>query len=336
MALPRPERTVERQAQLAEIYAPIESELRDMEASLAAELSSPSEAVRRLLDHVSRYRGKRLRPALVFLSGKATGWLKEEHVRLAVIIELIHTATLVHDDILDDASTRRGVPSINAIYTNEVPVLLGDLIYARAFSISTGLADQTASRLLSDVTQVICRGEIDQIFARGEYDLPEKQYFKIIEDKTAALYAASAQLGAHYAGARAEVAEAMWRYGLNLGIAFQIIDDCLDLTGIEGVVGKSLGTDLEKGKMTLPLIHLASELEGRERDRLVELLGDASLSGKREQLRDQFDLTMSLAYAQGKADSYVRRALSALPPLPESPSSRSFELIARYVLERDR
>jgi octaprenyl-diphosphate synthase len=321
---------------LDSIYGPILAELAEMELLLERELQSSSTAIQRLVAHVGHYRGKRLRPALVLLTGRIGGGLVPAHVNVAAIIELIHTATLVHDDVLDDAEQRRGVRSLNRAAGNEVSVLLGDLIYAKAFAMSTALDDQTASRVLAQVTQTICSGEIEQVSARDDLELTDQRYFQIIRDKTAVLYAAAGQLGAWYAGASPEVVAALESYGLNLGIAFQVIDDCLDLTGEEAVVGKSLGTDIEKGKMTLPLIHLASTLPAAERESLFAMLRNAEIADRRAHLWSRHDMGGAIAFAQQSADEHVRASLNALKNLPASPSLQSLRLIAKYVLERDR
>src|SRR5262249_4111806 len=156
---------------------------------------------RALVEHASLFRGKRLRPALVLFAGRSVGALTDAHVDIGAVVEMIHTATLLHDDVLDHATTRRNVPSVNALHGNEIPILLGDFIFAQAFALASTLEDRTASRLLSQTTRRLCSGEIDQNCGRGRFDLTFEEYLRIIEDKTASLYAASARLGAWYAGA---------------------------------------------------------------------------------------------------------------------------------------
>jgi len=323
--------------ELAECFGPVQSELRWLDDEIKRELESRSPAVEQLVDHISRFAGKRLRPALVYLAAKAAGGeLTDEHKQLAVIVELIHTATLVHDDILDGADVRRRLSTVNAMHGNHVAVLLGDFVYAHAFGMSVELSTPEASRVLARVTRICCRGEIDQIFQRFDLALTEDQYLHVIEAKTAELYAAACELGASYSGAPKPHVAALERYGRALGIAFQVIDDCLDVIGDEKVVGKSLGTDLESGKLTLPVIHLASRVEGAEQERLRSLLLDEGVTDRRVRLADEFDLAPSLDYAFGRADDFIRDAMAELDALDPSPARDALRNVAEFVLCRKR
>ncbi|MCC7171804.1 MAG: polyprenyl synthetase family protein [Planctomycetes bacterium] len=323
--------------ELADCFAPVQAELAGLEQEIQGELASDSKALSGLVGHISKYAGKRLRPALVFLSAKAAGGkVIPEHDKLAIIVELIHTATLVHDDILDGADVRRRVATVNAMYGNHVPVLLGDFIYAHAFAMSVDLPTPDASRILARVTKIVCKGEINQIFDRFDFALTEPRYLKIIEAKTAELYAASCELGAIYSGADRRRVEALERYGRSIGIAFQIIDDCLDLIGDEGVVGKSLGTDLESGKLTLPLIHFAANVTGAERQRFESLIRDESAANRRARLSEEFDIGPSLDYAFRRADDFIKSAMDDLDTLPPTPSRDALRAVAEFVLCRKR
>ena len=209
----------------------------------------------------------------MLLSAKACGGIRPEHLTLAAMVEVIHTATLVHDDVLDEATIRRHLDTVNARWSNEVSVLLGDYLLARAICLASSLDDNFACRAISESARHMCEGELRQIESRGNYDLSEADYFEIIAGKTAALMACCCRLGAHYAGAEPAVCEALARYGHDLGVAFQIADDVLDLVGEEATVGKSLGTDLLKQKATLPLIRLLGTVDSAERNELTSLLG---------------------------------------------------------------
>ena len=323
---------------LADCYAPVSAEMAELEKALRTELSSESASMTELVRHISRYSGKRLRPALVFLSGLASRGegLNDEHVKLGVIIELIHTATLIHDDILDHADVRRRVPTVNALHGNHVSVLLGDYVHAHAFAMAVDLSTPVASRLLARVIKVVCRGEIQQIFDRFDFSLSEERYIQIIDGKTAELYAASCELGALYAGAPADEAKALADYGRNIGIAFQVIDDCLDLIGDELVVGKSLGTDLEGGKFTMPLIRLAETSDEADRQRLLSLLHDEEIEDRRARLVEEFDLTAPLDYSFKRADEFIHAAMRSLEDLPESPAREAMRGVAEFVLCRKR
>ncbi len=250
---------MERTLALQDLTAAVRPELERLERELIEDLRPGHPELQTLVEHVSGYRGKQLRPAMVFLSGQAVGETTEDHVQVAKVVELVHTATLVHDDVLDGAVLRRRIPTINALHGNEVPVLLGDYIYSRAFQMALRLDDPTCSRTLSLTTGTICQGEITQILHRFDFDWNEDRYYQVIGEKTASLYAAACRLGGHYAGGTREDLDALELFGREVGVAFQIVDDCLDLEGDESVVGKSLGTDLTKGKLTLPLLFLVRE-----------------------------------------------------------------------------
>jgi octaprenyl-diphosphate synthase len=319
---------------LVQIKEMIDAEMQRVERTIERTLTAESDALKQLIEHVSLFGGKRLRPALVAIISKALGRTSDDHIKLGTVIELIHTASLIHDDILDGATMRRRVASVNHLHGNHVPVLLGDLIYARAFGLSLTLSTPRASEVLAQVTQTICSGEIEQIFHRGRFDISEDLYFSIIEAKTASLYAASCSLSAEYSGQSGDVTAAMGRYGLNLGVAFQIVDDCLDIIGDEEVVGKSLGTDTEWGKMTLPLLHLSSQVKGQERERLKEIFLSQNLKDKNAMIAAEFDLQPSIDHAFRVADDYISSALEELSDLPASPYKEALQTVADFVLHR--
>jgi len=305
-----------------------------MNDELAGDLRPDEASLNALVDHVAGYRGKQLRPALVFLAGKMFGGVGEAHYTCAKVVELIHTATLVHDDILDGASLRRSKATINELHGNEVPVLLGDYIYALAFHMAVSLEDPACARMFSSAVRVVCQGEITQCLHRGDLDWSEDRYFKVIRDKTASLYAAACRAGAHYAGADQAQQEVLWSFGEDLGVAFQIMDDCLDLTGEESVVGKTLGSDLSLGKLTLPMIHLLAN-SGSERARLERAMsGSASEQGGAE-LLGAFDVEGSVGYALERGRGIVHRAIGRLTNLPAGPARDAMKDLAEYVLTRD-
>ncbi len=313
-----------------------------MNQQLRTDLHPGSDELRPLIDHVSRYRGKQLRPALVFLAGRVLDGPGPAHFTCAKVVELIHMATLVHDDILDDAQVRRQSLTVNRLHGNEVPVLLGDYIYALAFQMSLQLEDLTCSRLLSEVTRVICQGEITQSLHRLAADWTEDHYYRVIGDKTASLYGAACKLGGHYAGAGAEGTNVLWEFGYGLGMAFQIVDDCLDLCGEEAVVGKSLGTDLTTGKLTLPLLYLKNNGADGGR-RLVSLMtngsdgngadvnGDGTLL---QRLRREFAVDEAVGWSLAQARCFVADAREALQALPAGSARETMAQVADYVLRR--
>ena len=217
--------------------------------------------------------GKQLRPALVGLSAGATGALHDSHVTIAVIIEMVHLATLVHDDVMDEATMRRGRPTLAANWGNELSVLLGDCLFARALELAASFPTPEICRAVSAATNTVCAGEILQTQRRGRFDLTRAEYLKLIAMKTGALFALACELGAHLSGAKPKQRHAARDFGMALGTAYQIYDDCLDLFGSEDSAGKSLGTDLAKGKVTLPLLEIL-ERESAQSDQLQAMLRD--------------------------------------------------------------
>src|SRR5262245_45712889 len=241
----------------AELFAPIAHDLEAAERILRQTLSSARPGVARLIDHLSHYRGKRLRPALLLLTAKACGGVAPAHHTLAAVAAMIHTAPLVHGAVRHEATVRRHASTINAEWGNQASILLGDWLFTHAFHLTSSV-DARACRLIGEATNRLCAGELHQICERGNLDLSEDAYFDIIDGKTAELTACCCRLGALYAGASEESVEQLARYGRFLGLAFQIADDLLDLIGEERAAGKSLGTDLHQQKLTLPIIwHLA-------------------------------------------------------------------------------
>jgi len=306
----------------------VEAEIRRMTASRAAPLRS-------LLAHVGRFSGKRLRPALTLVAGRLTGAVRAEHATVGAIIELIHTATLVHDDILDESALRRKVETVNHRIGNETAVLLGDYLFATCFKEAAALEDRFPSRYLAEVVGIVCRGEVLQVHHRDDLELSEETYFRIIEDKTAALYAAALRCGAEINGAPEEVSRALADFGLKLGSAFQIVDDILDLTGEEAAVGKSLGTDLEKAKLTLPLLRLRDRASGPDRARFEAVLKSHDAAERRAilPLLQQYEAVES---ARATAEALAREARTELRALKDSPERALLLRTADYVLRRDR
>ena len=265
-----------------------------------------------LMEYLGRFRGKMIRPALVLLTGKACGGVSPTHHVIAAVVEMIHLASLVHDDVLDEADLRRNAPTINALHGNEAAVLLGDLLMSHAFHLCSSLDTLLACRLLSSATNTVCEGELLQLHYRGRYDITEQHYFEIIERKTASLFAASCYLGAAAAGAEPSTCAALERYGLKLGTAFQIADDVTDLTGDRAAAGKTLRTDLMKEKVTLPVIHYLAGAPARDGAVACAALAHADESAC-EDFVEQLHHTGSVAYARRHIARLVTQARDALP-----------------------
>lgn len=318
---------------LRSLYEPVRAELDEVETILQNEVRCEHPFINLLMKHGARLGGKRLRPALVLLSGKACGLLRREHLVLATAVELIHTATLIHDDVLDEAVIRRHLDTVNARWGNEVSVLLGDYLFARSICLVTSANDNYASQVIGDASQIMCEGELRQVESRGNFGLTEQQYVDIISAKTAALCACCCRLGAYCAGAARETEDAFARYGRQLGIAFQITDDVLDVQGDEAVVGKSLGTDLVKQKSTLPLIRLLGQASAEDRGRLVAILTGTD-NHYREALRPWFQRSDSLAYAQQRAEWYAQDAKAQLEAALPGTAAESLRRLADFVVRR--
>jgi octaprenyl-diphosphate synthase len=315
------------------LYAPIATELAAAEELLRRELTSDDPFVDGLVKHAFRLGGKRLRPALVLLAAKAAGQIAHEHVVLAAVVEMIHTATLVHDDVLDEASLRRHRETVNARSDNEASVLVGDFLFTHAFYLASSLETTYACQTIGRATNIVCAGELRQVHSRGNFQLTEAEYLSIIEAKTAELCACCCRLGAHYAGAGRERVDALARYGRNLGIAFQIADDMLDLVGDELAMGKSLGTDLEKQKLTLPLIRLLAESTPAERAEIVELVSSKNRAD-RSHLGVWLERSRALADARDMACHYADAARREAAHLPPSPARDVLLALAELVVSR--
>jgi octaprenyl-diphosphate synthase len=270
----------------------INTQLYSVEERIAQQARAFDVAVEPYVSYAVESSGKRLRPALALLAGGATGDINSSHLDLAVVVELIHAATLVHDDIMDGAEKRRAQPTVNAKWGNAISVLLGDCLFAHALKLSTNFPNGEVSRRIASAASDVCSGEIIQTQRRFDLKLGVADYFRIIEMKTAALFAAASELGAFINEAPPEIITAMKTFGLRFGTAYQIYDDCLDLAGSEENAGKTLGTDLQKGKLTLPILHLLQSASPAERHRYSEMI-----------LRSDEDDAVSLAEAAKKSGS---------------------------------
>lgn len=290
--------------------------LETVEAAIRQQAEAFDPAVQGYVNYAVQTHGKRLRPALALLAGGATGGISPAHESLAVIMELIHLATLIHDDILDGAEMRRDQPTANARWGNHISVLLGDCLFAHALDRATYFEEAEISRTIARAATAVCTGEILQTQRRFDLNLGFADYYRIIEMKTAALFGASAELGATLNGATPELSAAMRDYGLKLGSAYQIYDDLLDLAGDEAAAGKTLGTDLKKGKLTLPVLILLQSGGETQRDRFTRAIvqGDAAgLAELRAAASAQGALAEAAQIAIGLVDE-ADRQLDGLAP----------------------
>ena len=320
------------------LAAGVADELARVDAVFDRELQSDLPGVNKLVRHVGRFRGKMLRPTLLLLSGKAAAPdrpLGEAHVVQAAVVEMVHMSTLVHDDVLDEAELRRKGATINHLKGNEAAVLLGDYLISHSYHLcssvdcaAVGLPPQWAARVIARTTNRLCEGELLQIENRANLNLDAETYYEIIRRKTGALTAASCLIGGRLAGADEGVGRALYEYGELLGMAFQVQDDVLDLDGDQREVGKTLGIDAEKQKLTLPLIHFLRHAPRQHRDLLIGLLR-SNEPDRAEKVRQLVLPGDSVEFARGEARRLTREAADRLDVLPRG----EFRSILRAACE---
>jgi octaprenyl-diphosphate synthase len=320
------------------IFSVIANELIQVELEFERQARSNVQVIDYLGEYLRASGGKRVRPALTILSNYAVGGDGScySSIRMATVMEFLHTATLVHDDVIDKADLRRKRPTVNALYGNETAVLMGDWLYMSAFE--TSLAERSLAILdiLTSVTRKMTEGELLQLTLLGHGDVTEAQYFDVLKRKTAYLVSASCEIGSILGGASEKQQTSLRDYGLNLGTAFQLIDDLLDFTSSEDALGKAAGADLLGGKVTLPLIYLRDA-----EPQMLEMVQTVLREGKydtvaQEDLREVMVHTGALEKARTRADEYAENACAALDNLPESDYCDSLRALPAYILNRDR
>lgn len=308
----------------------VRADLEIVEKAIREQARAFDPAVEGYVSYVCQAAGKRIRPALAILAGGATGGKTAEHTRLSVILEMVHIASLVHDDIMDGAATRRGLPTAAAKWGHALSVLLGDAIFAYALELATEFDDVQVCRTIAKASRDVCSGEILQTQRRFDLNLSVPDYLRMIEMKTAALFAAAAGLGARLNGVTPEVEQALHSYGMKLGTVYQIYDDCLDLVGDEEKAGKTLRTDLIKGKLTLPILYLLMDATDAQKQKLNKMLlkgepMDTSI------LAGIADYEGAIEKAVAFAQHMLKEARDELVCLAASDSKTAFEQIADYL-----
>ena len=296
-------------------------------------LDSEVALVRQIAEYIVGSGGKRLRPALVILSAGAFGYQGGHHHQLAAVVEFIHTATLLHDDVVDDSELRRGQPTANALFGNASSVLVGDFVYSRAFQMMVEVGSMRVMQVLAEATNVIAEGEVLQLMNCHSPDTDEKSYLQVIRFKTAKLFEAATRLGAMLGGATADQEAAMASYGMHLGTAFQLIDDVLDYSGDQATMGKNVGADLAEGKATLPLIY-AMQHGSREEAALIRAaIKDGGL-GKINHVITAIERSGALDYTQRQAQAEARTASAALSCLENSKYRDDVLQLAGFAVTR--
>ncbi len=331
---------------MIEIFAGagLSGDLAQVEAAMAAALASDEPRVSDLIDSLGSFHGKMLRPSVVLLVASAIGangaggagianTISSDHHRLSAALEMIHTATLIHDDMIDEADTRRGKPTAHVSHGTNVAVLLGDYFYTHAFSLVAAIGQQWVMERLTATTNLICSGELHQMIARRDVHLSEDEYDRIIYAKTAALTELAGELGALTASR--EVRSAAAAYGRCCGMAFQIVDDCLDFSGDPLKVGKTLATDIERGRMTLPILRLIKRTEPQRRAELSQRLVSATSAAEIADVRHQVMAGGGVDDALGTAKAYVQQAKSALRGLPPGAARDRLGELAEFIVARD-
>lgn len=287
-----------------------------------------------LLRYITGQSGKMLRPGMVLLCGKCCGKTADEHLQVAAIFEIIHNATLVHDDVVDQSQIRRGKESVNHIYGNESAVLLGDFLLSKVFKMCAELHPPVAKEIASAAART-CEGELNQNLQKHNCKMTESDYIEIITEKTAAIFASCCKLGAFLSGANEQIIQRFADFGLNTGVAFQIIDDLLDISGDKNKTGKNSGKDFETAKPTLPLIHLLSYADKKQKTQLIELLeSDSPAANTTDKVKQLLQQTKSLEYTQNCAERYISKALSSIESFPPSPAKTSLIDTAKFILHR--
>ena len=326
--LPRPV------ARFADVQAMAAAGMTAVDALIRARLASDVVLINQIAEHIIGGGGKRLRPMLVLLAAQAAGYRGRHHVLLAAVVEFIHTATLLHDDVVDESDLRRGRKTANALWGNAASVLVGDFLYSRSFQMMVEADDMRVMRILADTTNRIAEGEVLQLLNVHNPDVDEAAYLRVIERKTAVLFSAATRLGGLLGGLPQAQEEALARYGMHLGFAFQIADDVLDYVSDAGTIGKNIGDDLAEGKATLPLIYAIERAETAQAaslKRAIRTGGLDSLANIVAAIRD----TGALERARARAGHYADLAKDALSELPSSEARDALAVLADYALQRD-
>ncbi|CAN5895923.1 octaprenyl diphosphate synthase [soil metagenome] len=312
---------------------------------IAPEMAAVNQVIRQqlhsevpLVNQISEYiisaGGKRIRPVLVLLMANAFQYQGTRHHELAAIVEFIHTATLLHDDVVDESSLRRGRQTANALFGNAASVLVGDFLYSRAFQMMVSIDSMQVMRILADATNVIAEGEVLQLLNMHDPDVTEERYLQVIRSKTAKLFEAAAQVGALIAGADAEQIEAAAEYGRSLGTAFQLIDDVLDYSGNADDIGKNVGDDLREGKPTLPLIYLM-KYGTEEQKNLVRVCIEEGDESKFDAILAAITHSGALDYTKNEAIKAASKATASLALLPENPYKQTLLALASFAVDRN-
>jgi len=320
---------------LSEISLPIKSELETFNKLFKESMRSNVRLVDLVARYIIRQKGKKIRPLLVLLSAKVSGEVSERSYRGAVLVELLHTATLVHDDVVDNADKRRGFWSINALFKNKVAVLMGDYLLSRGLMIAVDGKDYDFLKIITDTVKRMSEGELLQIRKTRKLDMDEETYFRVISDKTASLLETCCEIGALSATDNKEYHQAMKSFGQSIGLAFQIRDDVLDYEGTFKAIGKPIGGDIKEKKITLPLIYSLSRVDKKEASRIRGIIKNGKKRNNVSEVIDFVKNNGGIDYAKDKAKYYSDKAIETLAVLPDSESKVSLEALVNFVIDRN-
>ncbi|MGE5246390.1 MAG: polyprenyl synthetase family protein [Betaproteobacteria bacterium] len=323
---------------LAQIFEPIRADLDAVDREFGRHIESHVDLIPKIGRYIQTSGGKRIRPAVLLMAARLSGYEGDRAVLYAAVVEFIHTATLVHDDIIDDSQLRRGRLAVHSRWGNDITVLLGDYLYIKSMALALTHDSLDLVRLLCDVTLHMIEGELYQLTKNGDADISEDEHFDIMRRKTAYLFGGCAQIGGMLGGATVEQQQALREYGFNLGVAFQLVDDLLDFTGDADAVGKPVGSDLREGKVTLPLIHLLTHDGDGPGPRIVrEIIATRTVEpGQWADLLRHLKDHASIDYAYRRAMDFAERAKKPLYAFPPSSERDALLALPDYVLSRDR
>jgi octaprenyl-diphosphate synthase len=323
--------------EITQIFEPIRDDLQRVDREFIRHVESRVQLIPQMGRYIQSSGGKRLRPALLLMAARLAKYTGDRTVLYASVVEFIHTATLVHDDIIDDSELRRGRLAVHSRWGNDITVLLGDYLYIKSMALALTQDSLDVIRLLCDVTLKMIEGELYQLTKTGDIDITIEEHFDIIRRKTAHLFAGCAQIGAMLGGLAREQQDALWEYGFNLGIAFQLVDDLLDYTADESVLGKPIGSDLREGKVTLPVIYLLERAGAPARDLVGTVVRDRTVSREQwNELRHLLAEHQATGSASRQAQHYASLAQQHLTTFPPSAERDALMALPDYILSRDR
>ena len=322
---------------MADVWDAYRAELDGVEDRVHKNLNSSVTLVNTVAAHILNSGGKRIRPLLLLLSARLCGYIGREHHQLGSLVEFIHTATLLHDDVVDDAELRRGRQTARKVWGNQISILVGDYLYSKAMCQVVEFRSQGINEVLAEACKKMAEGEVLQLHYNGDPDMPESDYIKIVEHKTAGLIAACCRMGAILAEASEVQQDALFRFGQYLGIAFQVTDDTLDYTANGASLGKTLGQDLRQGKATLPLLHLLKHCSESDRQMIKDRMETRTLTeGDLQRLIGLMEEYGSIVYALNRAQTYISAAKRDLDSFEDSTAKRALSVAADYMVTRDR